>query len=135
MVKFEDSDFIKFLKSFEKKSFTDENGEVHCFYDSLTELSKSDTEPYDSLITNNFPMFGLDWMVRASNKWRDTSKRCKKIPKVCRHKFPKTIDALYCGKNEEGNLVLHIIEFKFMVSLFLHYLEEYLPIVYFYFRL
>ena len=116
MDEFTDRDFLKFLEYYEKRSFTDEKGNIHNFHDSITELSRSESEPYDALINCDFPMFSLDWMVKASKKWRDTSKRCLKIPKLCEHKFPKTIDALYCGKNQIGNLVLHIIEFKFIPS-------------------
>ncbi len=109
-----DEYFLKFLKSFEKKCFTDKSGCKHNFYDSLTKLSRSDSKPYDSLITNNFPMLGLDWMVKASPRWRDLSKQCQRNPRKCEHRFPKTVDALFCKKSNKGNLELHIIEFKFI---------------------
>lgn len=109
-----DKCFLKFLKSFEKKFFIDEEGYKHKFFDSLTELSRSDSKPYDALITNEFPMFGLDWMVKASPKWRDLSKQCQRNSRRCKHRFPKTVDALFCKESENGNLELHIIEFKFI---------------------
>ena len=109
-----DECFLKFLKSFEKKCFIDEDGCKHKFYDSLTELSRSDSKPNDSLIPNNFPMLGLDWMVKASPRWRDLSKQCKRNSRRCRHRFPKTVDALFCKESDKGNLELHIIEFKFI---------------------
>ena len=109
-----DDCFLKFLRSFEKKFFVDEDGNKHEFYDSLTELSRSDSKPYDALITNNFPMLGLDLMVKASPKWRDLSKQCQRNSKRCKHRFPKTVDALFCKESSNGNLELHIIEFKFI---------------------
>ncbi|WP_298523428.1 hypothetical protein [uncultured Methanobrevibacter sp.] len=109
-----DECFLKFLKSFEKKSFVDEEGHTHQFYDSLTELSRSDSPPYDSLINDSQKMYGLDWMVKASSKWRDLSKQCQRNSKRCKHRFPKSVDALFCKKSQTGNLELHIIEFKFI---------------------
>ena len=113
MDEFTDKDFKCFLESFEKGYYTDKNGK-HNFFDSLTELSRSDSPPFDALITCDFPMFGLDWMVKDAMKWRDVSKQCQRNPRLCNHKYPKSVDALFCKKNEQGNTELHIIEFKFI---------------------
>lgn len=107
-------DFIDFLSSYEEGVYVDRFGVEHKFYDSLKELSRSDSKPYDALITNDFPMFGLDWMVRDSSKWRDSSKKCEKNPRRCNHKFPKTVDALFFKKTRNNDYELHIIEFKFI---------------------
>ena len=109
-------EFMEFLGSYEDGSYVDRYGIEHKFYDSLTELSRSDSKPYDSLITNKFPMFGLDWMVKDSSKWKDSSRRCEKNPRRCNHRFPKTVDALFCKKNRNDETELHIIEFKFIPS-------------------
>lgn len=111
-----DQEFIEFLESYENGVYVDRFGVEHKFYDTLTELSRSDSRPYDALITNDFPMFGLDWMVKDSSKWRDISKRCEKNPRRCNHKFPKTVDALFCKKTKNDDYELHIIEFKFIPS-------------------
>ena len=111
----EDKDFIEFLKSYDEGFYIDKDGIKHCFHDYLTELSKSDTPPYDSIIIEDKnKMYGLDWMAKDSKKWKDTSSKCKRVPKLCRDKLPKTTDALFCRKGPKGNLVLHVIEFKFV---------------------
>ena len=38
----------------------------------------------------------------------------KKNPKRCQHRFPKSVDALFCKESENGHLKLHFIEFKFI---------------------
>lgn len=114
MDSFEDGDFIKFLESFDEGYYEDEDGVKHYFHDSLRELSRSDTPPYDTIIDNDFPMYGLDWIAKASKKWKDTSKKCQRVPKLCRDKLPKTTDAIFCREGPEGNLILHVIEFKFV---------------------
>ena len=67
MSSFTVEDFNKFLKSFKKVSYEDENHKLHNCYDSLSELSKSNSEPYNSLISHPFKMYGLDWMVNNLN--------------------------------------------------------------------
>lgn len=99
MEKFVDIDFIEFMESFKDKEFTEKNIS-HKFYDTLTELSRSDTWKADPLIEHSQQMYGLDWIVKGS-------KKLGKFP-------PKTTDALYFRKDIEGNLKLHIIEFKFI---------------------
>lgn len=99
-----DTDFLEFFESFNEKTYEeikDGQTKVHKCYDSITELSKSDTYPYDSIITNPFHMYGLDWMVKSSDKWNKSNS-------------PKSVDALFIKKCEDGNLVLHVIEFKFI---------------------
>ena len=113
MSSFTDEDFNKFLESFNEVTYEDENHKSHKCHDSLTELSKSDSEPYNSLITHPFEMYGLDWMVKSADKWKDTSSRCQKNFKACRHKFPKSTDALFFKLNP-NNPELHIILFKFI---------------------
>ena len=99
MKEFTNQDFKEFMESFKKGSFK-ENNETHKFHDSLTELSRSDTEDADALIFHSQKMYGLDWIVKGS-------KRLNKRP-------PKTTDALYFRLDCTGNMKLHIIEFKFI---------------------
>lgn len=99
MEEFTNQDFKEFMKSFKKGTFT-ENNETHKFHDSLTELSKSDTKKADALIFHSQKMYGLDWIVKGS-------KRLNKRP-------PKTTDALYFRLDSNGDMKLHIIEFKFI---------------------
>lgn len=110
-----DKDFLDFLESFNEKIYEDEHGKTHKCKDSLKELSKSDSYPYDSIIDDDeLEMYGLDWMVRTSDIWKDKSRKCKKNPRRCKHHFPKTTDAINCRKGEKGNLILDVIEFKFI---------------------
>lgn len=99
MDKFTDKDFIEFMESFQEKQFIEDNV-AHKYFDTLTELSKSGTDDEDPLITHSQEMYGLDWIVKGS-------KRLQSSP-------PKTTDALYFRKDENGDLKLHIIEFKFI---------------------
>ena len=108
-----DDEFLEFLGSFDEE-VCEEDGKIHKCLDSLTKLSKSDTPPYDSIIYDPFEMYGLDWMAKASEKWKDDSSLCQRDPRECENDLPKTTDALYCKKGENGNLILHIIEFKFV---------------------
>ena len=111
MTSFTDDDFDKFLKSFKNEIYEDNNHNFHKCYDSLTELSKSGSVSEDSLIIDSFKMYGLDWMVKSADKWKDTSSRCQNNVKACRHKFPKSTDALFFKSDDSE---LHIIEFKFI---------------------
>ena len=113
MSSFTVEDFNKFLESFKNVSYEDENHKLHNCYDSLSELSKSNSEPYNSLISHPFKMYGLDWMVKSADKWKDNSLPCQKNFKRCRHKFPRSTDALFF-KPDYNNPELHIIEFKFL---------------------
>ena len=99
MMEFTNHDFKEFMESFKNGTFI-ENNEIHKFYDSLTELSRSDTEYADALIFHSQEMYGLDWIVKGS-------KRLNRSP-------PKTTDALYFRIDDNGNMKLHIIEFKFI---------------------
>lgn len=99
MEEFTDQDFKEFMESYKNGTFT-ENNEMHKFHDSLTELSRSGTEDADALIFHSQKMYGLDWIVKGS-------KRLNKTP-------PKTTDALYFRIDDNGNMKLHIIEFKFI---------------------
>ena len=108
-----DKEFLEFLESFDEEVFTDSDGNDYKCLNSLKELSKSETYPYDSIITDKFEMYGLDWIVKASDKWKDKSKDCAENARKCKH-IPKTTDAIYCKQGENGNLVLHLIEFKFV---------------------
>ena len=99
MSEFTNQDFKEFMESFQDKYVVD-NGQIHKFYDTLTELSRSDTSKADPLIKHSQEMYGLDWIVKGSKKLQKTP--------------PKTTDALYFREDNEGNLKLHIIEFKFI---------------------
>lgn len=110
-----DEDFIKFIESFKNGKHIDENQITHYFYDTLSELSKSDSGQKDSIIENKFKMYGLDWIVKESDIWKDNSTRCKKNPKLCKNNFPKSVDAMFINLNND-NLILHLIEFKFIPS-------------------
>ena len=100
MEEFTNEDFIKFIESYKDGSFVDEYNKEHKFYDTITELSRSDTKQADSLIKNSEEMYGLDWIVKASNKFDCIT--------------PKSTDALFFKEDNDGNLALHIIEFKFI---------------------
>ena len=82
--------FIEFIKSFK---------ENRAFYDSVTEISKIKTYPYTPLITSNFSMYSMDDICKESSAFDEFN-------------TPTTTDALFY-KNENGNLTLYIIEFKF----------------------
>lgn len=109
-----DQDFLDFLDSFNQKVYKDEYGKIHKCLDSIEELSRSDSYPYDSIIEDSIEMYGLDWMAKSSDKWRDKSRRCQRNPKRCKHFLPKTTDAISCRWGENGNLILDVIEFKFI---------------------
>ena len=96
---FTNQDFKDFMESFKGKKVI-ENNILHECYDTLTELSRSDTSKADPLIIHPQEMYGLDWIVKGS-------KKLQKRP-------PKTTDALYFREDENGNLKLHLIEFKFI---------------------
>lgn len=94
-------DFKKFIRYFKDKEYEDEYHKIHKCYDTVRELSKSDTERADPLIRNSFQkMYGLDWMVKCSKKLNN--------------KPPKSTDALFINEDKNGNLKLHLIEFKFI---------------------
>lgn len=46
-------------------------------------------------------MYGLDWIAKGYKKWMF---------------LPKTTDAIFCKINEDNNVELHLIEFKFIAS-------------------
>lgn len=100
MVELTNEEFIKFMEFYRDKTYEDEYNQIHKCYDSITELSRSDTYQADSLIINSQEMYGLDWIVKSS----------KKLSK----KPPKSTDALFFREDENGRLSLHIIEFKFI---------------------
>ena len=90
-------DFVKFIESYKEGTYEDKNHKIHKFYDTITELSRSDTKRADPLIKHSQKMYGLDWIVKSSQKFG-------KYP-------PKSTDALFFN---EKNSELHIIEFKFI---------------------
>lgn len=92
-------DFKRFIESYKGGCYLDEYGKPHKFYDTVTELSRSDTKRADSLVKNSQKMYGLDWIVKASK---------------LSNQPPKSTDALFIKKNEDGDISLHIIEFKFL---------------------
>lgn len=94
-------DFKKFIGYYKDKVYEDENHQFHKCYDTVRELSRSDTERADPLIKDSMQeMYGLDWMVKYS----------KKLNK----KPPKSTDALFINEDNNGKLKLHLIEFKFI---------------------
>lgn len=75
------------------------NNEIH--YDSITEISKSKSPPFDPLVRNDFRMLSLDDLCKESNSFSEFN-------------TPSTTDALWYKEDEEtGELTLYIIEFKF----------------------
>ena len=74
------------------------------FYDTITELSKSDTQKGYSLINNSFKMYSLDNIVKGSKKFSKDSQ-------------PSSVDAFMYKTNDNGDLTLFIIEFKFLGNL------------------
>lgn len=90
-------DFIEFIESYKYGSYEDDYHNNHKFHDTITELSRSDTIRADPLIINKQKMYGLDWIVKASKKFKDHP--------------PKSTDALFFN---EKTSELHIIEFKFI---------------------
>ena len=90
-------DFIEFIESYKYGSYEDKYHNEHKFYNTITELSRSETIKSDPLIKNKQKMYGLDWIVRASKKFNNHP--------------PKSTDALFFN---EKTSELHIIEFKFI---------------------
>lgn len=82
--------FIEFIEKF---------SENKKYYDSVREISRSKTYPYDPLIRNDFPMYSLDDICQESSAFSEFN-------------TPTTTDALFF-KEEMGDLTLYIIEFKF----------------------
>lgn len=87
-------EFIDFIKSFEGKSFKNQN-----FYDTITEISRKKSGKRDALIENDFHMYSLDDIAKGSRELNSN--------------LPKTADALYYHEDDEGNFSLYFIEFKF----------------------
>ena len=60
-----DKEFLEFFESFNERTYEEikkDKSIIHKCYDSITELSRSDSYPYDSLITKelaNEPMMEL----------------------------------------------------------------------------
>ena len=100
MEELSDKEFKDFIESYRYGSYEDEYHNIHHFHDTVTELSRSSTDKADPLIENSQEMYGLDWIVKASNRFGD--------------KLPKSTDALFLKEDKNGNLSLHIIEFKFI---------------------
>ena len=80
-------DFLKFLDSFKDDYFM-----------SVTEISRAKTGNRQPLIWNNYPMFSLDDM-------------CKKYDLI-EDNLPKTMDAIKTKIDDDGKLILYLIEFK-----------------------
>ena len=87
-------EFINFLRSFEDKSFNNQK-----FYDTITEISRKKSGKRDALIENSFLMYSLDDIAKGS--------------KELSANLPKTADALFYKEDDENNLSLYFIEFKF----------------------
>ena len=103
MVALTDKEFKDFIESFKGGHYKEsKKGEliIHNFYDSITELSRSETEKADALIENSFEMYALDWIC----------KNCRNM----KGNTPSTTDAIFCKEEPNGKLVLHLIEFKFL---------------------
>ena len=69
-----DKEFLEFFESFNERTYEEikkDKSIIHKCYDSITELSRSDSYPYDALITNPFLMYGIAWIVRSSYTWDD----------------------------------------------------------------
>lgn len=94
MSKLTNAEFIEFIESFNDKSFNN-----HRYYDTITEISRKKSGKQDPLIENDFLMYSLDDIAKGS---RELSSN-----------LPKTADALYYKEEEDGNLSLYFIEFKF----------------------
>lgn len=86
-------EFIKFIKSFDNGSHNN-----HKFHDTITEISRKHSGKREPLIENEFEMYSLDDIKDGS--------------KILQDNPPKTTDALYY-KEEDGKIVLYLIEFKF----------------------
>lgn len=99
MDEFTDEDFINFLKSFRKEIYTDKFFREHNLFDEITEISRKGGGNREPLIERKFKMFSLDDMCHA----------CKLLKK----NTPKTTDALFYRKNENGTLSIYLIEFKY----------------------
>ena len=98
-------EFIDFIESFRGGHYKEsKHGEyiVHNFYDSITELSRSETVKADALIENPFEMYALDWICKNCSDMKDNT--------------PSTTDAIFYKKETDEKLVLHLIEFKFLSS-------------------
>ena len=94
MSKLTNAEFIEFIESFNDKSFNN-----HRYYDTITEISRKKSGKQDALIENDFLMYSLDDIAKGS---RELSSN-----------LPKTADALYYKEDDDGNLSLYFIEFKF----------------------
>ena len=94
MSKVTNAEFIEFIESFNDKSFNN-----HRYYDTITEISRKKSGKQDALIENDFLMYSLDDIAKGS---RELSSN-----------LPKTADALYYKEDDDGNLWLYFIEFKF----------------------
>lgn len=87
-------EFIDFIKNFKGKSFKN-----HKFYDTITEISRKKSGKKDALIENDFLMYSLDDIAKGS--------------KELSQNLPKTADALFYKEDDENNISLYFIEFKF----------------------
>ena len=87
-------EFIGFLKSFDDESFNNQK-----FYNTITEISRKKSGKRDALIENDFRMYSLDDIAKASESLK--------------RNLPKTADAIYYKEDQHGKLSLYFIEFKF----------------------
>ena len=99
MTEFTNDDFMKFLESFREEIYTDKYFREHNLFDEITEISRKDGGKREPLIERKFKMFSLDDMCHACN--------------LLKRNTPKTTDALFYRKNDDGTLSLYLIEFKF----------------------
>lgn len=87
-MKTDEERFISFIESFEE------------YYKPISEISQ-DSEGERILVNSDFPMYSLDEICDSCTLFYSDGK-----------KNPKTSDALFSKLNNEGNLIIHFVEFK-----------------------
>lgn len=56
-------EFIENFKNWHYLEIKNNNTKIHKFYETISEISKSLSPSYDSLIDNSNKMFALDWIT------------------------------------------------------------------------
>lgn len=84
----DDKKFIEFLKSFNE------------YYEPIRDISRN--KQGHILVKSKFKMYNMDRICQQCKLFRDKNVQ----------KHPKTTDALYYKITDEGELILHFIEFK-----------------------
>lgn len=82
------SEFLEFMESFKER-----------YYLSVSEISRSHSKDFDSLVNSSFKMFSLDDICKDS--------------KILKENLPKTIDGLFYKISPDGRLSIYLVEFKF----------------------